>query len=255
MKTFMIAATALLGASALTPVFAASAEAQTYRTAPHGQQAGSYEQCLQQQRQRQITGAVIGGLLGAVVGAELHDEAQDRDRNRHHRYDRRDRYGHYDRRGRHDRYDRYGRRHHRQEAGNDGAVVAGGAVGALAGAAIAGGNCDRLRGGSYRQSGYGHDEPYYGNDTYYGDDAYYDDDPYADRGRSRTYSTSDGGLLGGPDYGPEPQYDSRRYESQPAIQTAGAYGSPDCRYMNSAGHSTYMCQGADGIWRPANSYR
>ncbi|GGE31187.1 hypothetical protein GCM10011367_01940 [Marinicauda pacifica] len=275
MKTLTLAATALLGASALAPAMTPSAEAQSYRAAP----ATTYEQCVQQQRQRQVAGAVIGGILGAVVGAELHDESQDRDRDRyrgHRGYD--DRYGYssrgyrhsgyrHDRRSRHDRYGRH------DEAGNDGAVVAGGAVGALAGAAIASGNCDQLR---YGQSGYGQSDPYrqtgpvydqgygqgygqtydqgYGDDYGY-DDPYYGSDPvYDDRyDNSRRYSTNEE-LLGGSGYGysdQQPAQDSRRYSAGSQTISTSGYQTASCRYMSSAGREVYMCQGSDGMWRPA----
>lgn len=268
MKTFLMAATALMGASVLGTGLAAPAEAQTYRTAPH-QEASRYEQCVAEQRQRQIAGAVIGGVLGAVVGAELHDESQDRARERGYR-DPHGRYRHYDR---YDRYDHYrDRRYRHREQGNDGAVVAGGAVGALAGAAIAGGDCERYRrhdrygydarygNDPYRQGSYGGHDPYYGDDPYYdrdaryGNDPYYDD-PYYGQSDSRRYSTRDGDLLGGPGYGEAPARETRRYESDPGIMTAGTYGSANCRTMTSAGRATYMCQGSDGIWRPAQSGR
>lgn len=270
MKTLLMAATALLGATALGSAFSAPAEAQTYRAAPD-----SYGQCIAQQRQRQVAGAVIGGILGAVVGAELHDDSQDRNRDRRRYGSRHDRYG-YDHYDRYDRYDRNDRRH--REAGNDGAVVAGGAVGALAGAAIASGDCERLHPGRrgdaryghdprYRDSRYGHDPRYsqdrYGRDPYrdsgYGNqDPYYEDPYYADRGYedSRRWSTQQDELLGGRGYEREAPFDSRRYQAGQAITASQNYGAgSDCRYMESAGQSTLMCQGSDGIWRPANTYR
>ena len=255
MKTLMMAATALFGAGLIAPALSAPAAAQTYRTAP----ASAYEQCIAEQRQRQVAGAVIGGILGAVVGAELHDESQDRDRER--RYRHYDRYDRYDRYGDYGLYDRRYRHRHREE-GNDGAVVAGTAVGALAGAAIASGDCERLRqrGYGYGQTGYGHDpyaDPYYGagGDGYGYQDPYYEDPYHGDRYHedSRRWST-DEELLGGQGYGGQTGYDARRYSTGPAITASSPYGA-DCRYMSSAGRSTLMCQGADGIWRPADSYR
>lgn len=266
----------LMSASALVPLGTSGAMAQQSR----GHQ--SYEQCVEDQRGRQVAGAVIGGVLGAVIGAELHDEAQDRDRADRRRYDRR-----HDRHRRH----RYDRRH--QERGNDGAVVAGAGLGAVAGAAIAGReNCEDLRyrdydrydrRGDYRRSDYRRDD--YRRDDYrrddrhdrndrydrYGRDDRYDDrydtsrydrnDPYADdyvddRYSRRHEARSDGELLGGQgssrDY-----YDDTPYNEAPAdsrVYTASSShnrSTGNCRYMTSGRNETYMCEGTDGIWRPA----
>ena len=253
---------AALTSAAMLPALAAGASAQSYgahsRYAPtHA--AGAYEQCIRQQRNRQVTGAVIGGILGAVIGAEIHDDRQDRDRA--HRYDRRDRYG-YRGRGYRDRGYRHrdrGYRHrrgHYHEEGNDGAVLAGAGLGALAGAAVAGSSqngCERYlhggrgysHGGHYSQSGgytyanQGYSDPGYDDDWRYEGPAQYSyDDGYASRSSSEV-------LLGGEDYGRT----SRSY-------SAGASVTPvstgPCQFMRSGnGAQVYMCQGADGIWRPS----
>jgi len=251
MKPVIFSAAALLGASVLAPALTDPAEAQSYRG-----QTMTYEQCVQQQRQRQVTGAVIGGILGAVVGAELHDESQDRDRE-YRRYRGHHRYG-YHRGYRHRGYHRgrYGYGRHYEEE-NDGAVVAGGAVGALAGAAIAGGNCEQYRRGYgrgnayYRDSGYGREAPYYGGEPGYGGGVYEEgyNQPYRE---SRRYSTRDGELLGGEGYQDAP-YQTRRYGASSGVVTAGAsYGGGNCRWMESSNRQVWMCQGGDGIWRPAD---
>ena len=122
----------------------------------------------------------------------------------------------------------------------------GGAVGALTGAAIAEGEgCERFR---RRRDVYYGDDPYY-RDEPYRDDPYYDggyrDDPYY--GDSRRYSTRDDELAGGPDYRNEPASPRRQSRTYSAPQTVSA----SCRYMTTSGRQVYMCQGADGIWRPA----
>lgn len=252
---------ALAGAS-LLPILTAGATAQNYGAqsqygaAPKSQ---SYEQCVREQRNRQVAGALIGGILGAVVGAELHDDQQDRAREDR-RY--RDRYGYRDRgyrrhrghRGRH-----YRGRHH--EGGNDGAVVAGAGLGALAGAAVAGqsNGCDRYRqqGYGYQQSGYGYDQGSYSNQNQYG----YGDDyafeglaqySYDTPGYGGSYgqgSTQSSGqvLVGGEDY----QLDNRNYSASSVVVGSNASTGP-CRDMRSGnGAIVLMCQGGDGIWRPA----
>lgn len=253
---------ALAGLSLAALAAAAPAQAQTYgansRYAP-AQTADSYQDCVRQQRNRQVAGAVIGGILGAVVGAELHDDRQDRAREDRRYRDRRyyrDRH-HYGR-----RHHRRGHRDHRYEEGNDGAVVAGGAVGALAGAAIAGrGGCERQAGTGY---GYGSAPGHYGYDQQY-DRGYsqtrtagqpiYDEygRPYDDGyGYSDGYGydqRSSGELLGGEDY----RRESRAYTAQsaPAGPVYTASTGP-CREMRSGnGALVLMCQGPDGIWRPA----
>jgi uncharacterized protein YcfJ len=232
-----------LTSAALLPVLSVGAEAQSYG-AHSRQTAQSYEQCVREQRNRQVAGAVIGGILGAVVGAELHDDQQDRNRaNRHYRGDRygyRDRHyrGHRGNRGRHHRGRHY-------EEGNDGAVVAGAGLGALAGAAVAGRGdaCDR-----YRHQGYG-----YGQGGYYEQSQYGYQDDYRYNGPAQySYDTQGYGqssgqvLVGGEDY----QLNSRNYSAS-SVSVGGAYGS-NCRDMRSGnGAIVLMCQGTDGIWRPA----
>ena len=247
-------AIALLSASLMVPVLSEAASAQSrYSDA----RAVSYEDCVRQQRNRQVAGALIGGILGAVVGAEIHDDRQDRARERHydrHRYYRGDRRWR-DRRGYRGRGYRHHRRHYHED-GNDGAVVAGGAVGAIAGAAIAGqGGCERY----YRHSsGHSHNRyPHHGysqsgHDPYYGSHSG-QDWRYSDRSDVYYGSSRDGALIGGTDY--DPYYDDQRARaSQPShgrVYTA----SSGCRWMNAgASGQMYMCQGSDGVWRPADQY-
>jgi len=243
---------AALAGAALLPVMAAGASAQSYgaqsRYAPV-HQTMSYEQCVRQQRNRQVTGAVIGGILGAVIGAEIHDDNQDRDRaRRHYRGDRHYRgRGH---RGRHHR--RHNRRGYHHEDGNDGAVLAGAGLGALAGAAVAGSGgqgCERYLhdGARYGHSGYnppagrqrsqGYAQPTYQDDWVYDGPAQYSSDS--------EYGASSGEyLLGGEDYGRE----TRSYNAR--SMTASVNTGP-CQTMRSGnGADVLMCQGLDGIWRP-----
>ncbi len=254
---------AALAGAVLLPAMASQAGAQTYgaqsRYAPV-HQTMSYEQCVRQQRNRQVTGAVIGGILGAVIGAEIHDDRQDRDRARHHyRGDR-----HYHRgRGYRDRRDRRHRRHHRRghyhEEGNDGAVLAGAGLGALAGAAVAGSGrqgCgrylhDTARHGhsgyngpvGYSEYGYAESQPVYEDDWRYEGPAQYSYDSGYDGGYD---SSSSEVLLGGEDYGRE----SRSYGARSMTASASVNTGP-CRTMRSGnGADVLMCQGLDGIWRP-----
>ena len=248
----------LLSASLLVPAAAGTAAAQSR----HAAAPQTYEDCVRQQRNRQVAGAVIGGILGAVVGAEIHDDRQDRARE-HRRYGR---HGHY-RGGRHYR-GRYGRgrhrgyRHRRHEDGNDGAVAAGGLLGAAAGAAVAGSarGCER-----FARGGYGYDDPGYGRDYGY-DDRRSDGRGYsgADYGYSDGYDSYDGRrystdtLAGAPndtyayrDDGYDAPAPSRRSSAQARVYTAG--GGSSCRWMSAgANGEVRMCQGSDGIWRPAD---
>lgn len=252
----------LLSASLLVPVAAGTAAAQSR----HSAAPQSYEECVRQQRNRQVAGAVIGGILGAVVGAEIHDDRQDRARE-HRRYGRYGRYGHYRSRYGHRRHRGY--RHHRHEEGNDGAVAVGGLLGATAGAAVAGSarGCERLA-----RAGYGHDDPGYGQDYGYDhrryDERRYDDRRYDERYSGADYGYSDGydaydgrrysndTLAGGPDahYGYDQYADpapSRTSSASARVYTAG--GGASCRWMSAgANGEVRMCQGADGIWRPAD---
>ena len=239
---------ACTAASLTTLALAAPASAQSYgaqsRYAPA--QTSSYQDCVRQQRNRQVAGAVIGGILGAVVGAELHDEAQDdarRDR-RHYRGGRHYRgRGHYRGRYGHRRY-----RGYRYEEGNDGAVLAGGALGAAAGAAIAGrSDCERRPRAGY---GYGSAPGHYGYDrTRGGAQPIYDESGRPYDGGYAYDQRSSGELLGGEDY----RRDTRTYtaRSAPAGPTRAVSTGP-CREMRSGnGALVLMCQGPDGIWRPA----
>lgn len=257
-----------LAGAALLPVVAAGASAQTYsaqsRYAPV-HQTMTYEQCVQQQRSRQVTGAVIGGILGAVIGAEIHDDRQDRDRA--HRDYRRDRdyhrgRGYRDRgyRGRHRGRDY--RRGHYYEEGNDGAVLAGAGLGALAGAAVAGAGggqgCERYlhdtaryghsgynQASGYRNDGYA-EQPVYQDDWRYDGPAQYSSD-------SGAYGSSSSAevLLGGEDYGRETR--SYTASSMTASSMTASVNTGPCRTMRSGnGADVLMCQGLDGIWRPAD---
>ncbi len=254
---------AAVTSAALLPLLAAGAQAQTYSAqsqyggAPKSQ---SYEQCVREQRNRQVAGAVIGGILGAVVGAELHDDRQDRAREDR-RY--RDRYGYRDRhsRGHRGYRDRHHRGRHRED-GNDGAVVAGAGLGALAGAAVAGqaNGCDRYRqqGYGYQQSGYGYDQRGYDQGSYSNQNQYGYADDYAYEGPAQysydtpgydgSYGQSSGQVLvGGEDY----QLDNRNYAASSVVVASNASTGP-CRDMRSGnGAIVLMCQGGDGIWRPA----
>ena len=232
---------------------AAPASAQTYaaqsRYAPPG--AVSDQDCVRAQRNRQVAGAVIGGILGAVVGAELHDEAQD-DARRDRRHYRGGRYyrgrGHY--RG------RYGRRHHRHryEEGNDGAVLAGGALGAAAGAALAGrSDCDRRTRTGYGYGAapghYGHDRRRAASEPIYDEYGRPYDAGYGHEDRSAYGPRSSGELLGGEDY----QRETRPYAARSALAgPSRADATGPCREMRSGnGALVLMCRGPDGIWRPA----
>ena len=265
--------TTLLAATALGFAMPATASAQ------------AYQDCESERQSRQVTGAIIGGLLGAVIGNELADDSNN---NRHGR----DRY--HDRDYRYDRYGRHGSRHYRRDRyehrdrGNAEEVgtIAGAGVGALIGAGIAGGeDCDTQR---YRRN-----DPYqgkppgtYGERGQYGDSGYYresgydygyeqgsnagyaqyqDGEPYvvedpswADSSGYSGYDNSDV-LLGGPSDG-----SARAYQASTSGYSASGYTSTgSCQWtrtrrMNAYGQpvtdQVYMCQGTDGIWRPADTY-
>lgn len=193
----------------------------------------SYAECISQQRNQQVTGAVVGGLLGAVLGAQIHQSNESARRDRHYanQYDHRGWRGHRGHRGR-------GYVEPYQRRSNDGAVIAGAGLGALAGGAMGsvGSNCDHLPGGPRYVHHSQHQQPYYGGQQYgysqQGYDPYYDDYGQYDNRQ----------LAGGPGYDPY-------YQQQP--QTAG-YGYGNCRQIQTGGRVQYVCQGADGIWRPAN---
>ncbi|MEQ8405450.1 MAG: hypothetical protein RKE49_10150 [Oceanicaulis sp.] len=268
MTRFLLAAAC--GAAFVLPGLA-PAEAQTYGAQSRHQGAQTYEQCVAAQRNRQVAGAVIGGVLGAVLGAELHDDAQDRAReDRRYRRDHRYR-GHRGYRGREYRRGHRGYRHRGyREEGNDGAVVAGAGVGALAGAALGGaGRDDCARHARRTGRGYGAAPRHYGSEAGYRGDEYGYDRRYDDRGYTYDergygdgygyddgYGRSSGELLGGPDArGYDARRDAQVYTAGSAQGAATARNTGACRDMQSAGRLVYMCQGADGIWRPAETYR
>ncbi len=251
---------AVASAALLPAVVSTGAQAQSYGA--HAQHANSYEQCVREQRNRRVAGAVIGGILGAVVGAELHDDQQDRAREDR-RY--RDRYGYRRDRG-YRRHRGHRGRHHRDyhhEDGNDGAVLAGAGLGAVAGAAVAGrGNtCDHLRGRGYSHSrqGYGYSQGSYdqggyydnrsGGNQYVSNDGYYYEGPaqYSYDTEGYGHSSSSQVLVGGEDY----RIDSRSYSAS-SVSVSSPATTGACRDMRSGnGAIVLMCQGTDGIWRPA----
>lgn len=249
---------ALLAATALSVTLPAAAQAQTYRDCEVGRQ------------DRQVAGALIGGILGAVIGNELADDSNN---NRHGRPDRWDRRGRWEDSRRHGYgyYGRHDRRYEHRDRGNAEEVgtIAGAGVGALIGAAVAGGTgCDtrhQPRGGYHdnKPSGYYGDSGYYGNGGY--DDRYYDSrsgyDPYYaepsyDSGYTGDYRSS-GELLGAADPGPS----ARTYSASSGYAVVSATGQcqwSQTRRMSEYGQAVtervYMCQGTDGIWRPADTY-
>lgn len=232
---------ALLAGVALTFAMPAAAQAQAYRD------------CEAERQNRQMAGAVIGGLLGAVVGSEVTSNSRD-DR----RYDRRHRYDRYDRRQHYDRYyDRRNRYDRHRNRGNTsaGGTIAGAGIGALIGAGIASGpdcytaNRATTRGYAGKPAGYtdayGYDNGYQGNsygyqDPYSGGSQY--QEPYRD---NRRYGSS-GELLGGPQSAPQ----GRTYSASASNMTCRWQ---ETRRMNGM-DQVYMCQGSDGIWRPADTY-
>ena len=200
---------------------------------------------------------MIGGLLGAVIGAQLHDSSEASRRNDHYSSQ------HHNRRGwgnnRHQRgYGGY--RGHRgrgysqpyQSRDNDGAVIAGAGLGALAGGAMGsvGSRCDHLPGGPRPQVGYqqqyGYSQQGYANQGYsqqgysqQAQDPYYSDSDYGYQDNSQ--------LAGGPGYDPyayQPQGTQPSYPSQQVSQ--------NCRQVEITGRYEWVCQGADGVWRPSN---
>ena len=222
---------ALLAASALAMTAPSLAQAQAYNS--HRAQ-----DCETSRQNRQVAGALIGGILGAVIGNELADDSNNNRRGRDH-YGR----GHgggwgHGHRGRHDRYI-HRDRGNAEEVG----TIAGAGVGALIGAGIAGGEeC-----GSQR-----HHDPYAGKPRGYGQTGYYEDSYYQDSqyGYDDGYYYeedygSSGELLGAARPGP----DARVYTA-----SSSAYTTGQCRWMNGGLEQMYMCQGTDGIWRPADTY-
>lgn len=235
---YALASIAALSAGAFA---APGAMAQHYSAHSHYAPQMTYEQCVRQQQNRQVTGAVVGGLLGAVAGAQIHNATKPRNT------------APPPRRG------HWGGRHHQPQSSNSsnaGAVVAGGAIGALAGAAVTGNtNCNQF---PRQQAAYGHGGAYHGGyaqDPYayshssYGYDGYDYGYGYDGYGYDGYAAPSSGGvLMGGEDYGYPQQPPARTY-------TAGSAQLPPpgaaCRYMASGnGAQVFMCQGADGIWRP-----
>lgn len=247
-----------LAAVSAAALGASGASAQHYSAQSYGYQTSSmtYEQCVRQQQNRQVAGAVVGGLLGAVVGAQVHNATEPRHSAPPPRYGHRGGYHGGYHRGHHGGY--HGGYHQPQSShrSNSGAVIAGGAIGALAGAAVTGNtDCNRYprqRGGygGYQHQGYGHQQVYsrqgygydgYGYDGFAGQHQGYGYDGYAG---------GSGGLLGGEDHVYAPP-------SQARVTVAGGgyyapQGGGDCRYMAAGnGAQVLMCQGGDGVWRPA----
>ena len=248
---------ALLAASALTVTVPTLAQAQSYQA--QSRQAQSYQECENARQNRQVTGAIIGGLLGAVIGNELADDSNN---NRHGRPDRWDRRARWEDRGRH--HSRYDRRYQHRDRGNAEEVgtIAGAGVGAVIGAGIAGGeDCGQQR---YRDSrdpyagkpsGYGYQDSYY-DDGYsdgYSDEYYYADDNGGGGGNYRyeDYGSS-GELLGGS----QDRAEARVYTT--SATTTGQCQWSQTRRLDAYGDAftdqVYMCQGSDGIWRPADTY-
>ena len=243
---------ALLAATALSAAIPAVAQAQ------------SYQDCEASRQNRQVAGALIGGILGAVIGNELADDSNN---NRHGRPDRWDRRARWEDRQRHGygRHGRYDRRYEHRDRGNAEEVgtIAGAGVGALIGAGIAGGSdCDTARysnSGSYgggKPPGYYDNNGYYRDDTYYGDDGYYGD-TYYDDGYSQDYGSS-GTLLGAAAPAPSARTYSASSGSYGSMSATGQCQWSQTRRMDSYGQPmverVYMCQGTDGIWRPADTY-
>ncbi|OLF72356.1 hypothetical protein AWH62_11030 [Maricaulis sp. W15] len=244
----------------LTPTLLAATALSV--TLPSMAQAQTYQDCESERQGRQVAGAIIGGILGAVIGNELADDSNNNRHGRDRHYGRGGRGGH----GSWGRGHRGARYQHR-DRGNAEEVgtIAGAGVGALIGAGVAGGedcaNRGRVNqpyygdkpGAQYSDSGYGND-PYY-NDQYQAD---YDDSAYYDDGYGDTYDYgSSGELLGGADRA-EP---ARVYNAASNYPTNSATGSchwSQTRRMNEYGQTVtdqvYMCQGTDGIWRPADTY-
>lgn len=260
MNMTKIALLAAASAAVLVPAATAEAQSQNYYR--------SVQECEAARQNRQVAGAVIGAILGGVIAAQVEDDVDDRDnrrhwRGRHHGYD-----GYY---GRHRGYRGYDRGNE-----NDVAVAAGAGLGGLLGYGVAGGepcapiyrnNDNRYYGGydnggyyddnRYAQGGYRDEQGYTNsgyydeNGNYYADDSYYvgDEGTYADQ--QRYYGN--GELAGGPD-----GYVYSQPSTQARVYNAGA--NNNCRWMQTrradaygtvSSQSVWMCQGSDGIWRPA----
>lgn len=239
---------ALLAASALAMTAPSLAQAQTYNS--HRAQ-----DCETSRQNRQVAGALIGGILGAVIGNELADDSNNNRRGRDH-YGR----GHgggwgHGHRGRHDRYI-HRDRGNAEEVG----TIAGAGVGALIGAGIAGGDDCGQQG--YRNtrdpyagkpSGYDYQDSYYDNgySDGYSDDYYYAEGTGGGDYRYEDYGSS-GELLGG-----------SQDRSEARVYTTSASANGQCQWsqtrrLDARGQAftdqVYMCQGSDGIWRPADTY-
>ena len=129
----MIRATLLTAAAAFCLVPAAQADHNHYNGygSYHGPQPTVASTACERQKDSDklaggVVGAIAGGLIGVAIGGELEPD------NGYHRYRGYRGYrGHrgYGRRG-------YGRRGYYHDRGDDGAEIAGGLIGALAGAAI-----------------------------------------------------------------------------------------------------------------------
>ncbi|MCW5725246.1 MAG: hypothetical protein KIS81_09855 [Maricaulaceae bacterium] len=242
---------AALLAAASAFVIAPAAQAQQYGYAAQPQAQGYYSQaeCERARQANQTAGVLIGALAGAVVGAQIHNAGRDRN----------------------PRYYQTRRGHWRQappppRSSNAGAVIAGGAVGALAGGALGGGDPCPPQHMGHSQAGYGHAPAPYGDQRHYqsGGPAY-GHDPYYAQGQQYGHAQQPyraGELAGGPGY----DYDygqDRDYDPQYGQQQAG-YGyqaaAAQCRWSETqradsygriSTNPVYVCQGADGIWRQA----
>lgn len=244
----------------LTPTLLAATALSV--TLPSMAQAQNYQDCESERQGRQVAGAIIGGILGAVIGNELADDSNNNRHGRDRHYGRGGRGGH----GSWGRGHRGARYQHR-DRGNAEEVgtIAGAGVGALIGAGIAGGD-DCANQGRVNQPYYGgkpgatYDNTGYGNDPYYNDQyqADYDDSAYYDDGYGQAYNHgSSGELLGGADRA-EPARVYNTASSYPANSATGSCHWSQTRRMNEYGQTVtdqvYMCQGTDGIWRPADTY-
>tara|TARA_R110002096_G_scaffold72077_7_gene171996 strand:- start:412 stop:1140 length:729 start_codon:yes stop_codon:yes gene_type:complete len=230
------------------------AAASTMILVPAAQAQHSYgaQDCESQRQGRQVAGALVGAILGGVIGAQIEDSVDDRDNHRGGRYGR----------GRHGG-GRYNRGRDRGNE-NDVAVVAGAGIGALVGAGVAGGNPCGPQYNPNQDSGYygdpyqgkpsGYDDAYYGEDSYAYDDGYNDAYAYQNDGYAQDYGSNS--LAGAPE---SHVYTQPNYTGDARVYSANSV-SANCRYMqsrvqNSYGQVTtndvYMCQGSDGIWRPA----
>lgn len=255
-RTLLVSAASVM---ALIP----AAEAQTRNQ--------GYHECESNRQGRQVAGAVVGAVIGGVLGAEIGDEISDRNS-----YRNRDYRGH---RG-YGRHRGYGGYRHNERQSNDLAVIAGVGLGALVGANVASGQpCPP--GYVNRQTGYygnntGYQDPYYNNsynnsgynnsgysNNGYTNDGYYQDGYYQDGYANDGYAND--GYSGDPYYGGSTQYGNEGLAGAPVtsgrVYQAGVSQSGNCRWMTTrsqnqygtvTANDVYMCQGVDGIWRPAH---